>query len=222
MDRPISNRGVAGVGWTRRLMRLDCHASTGSGLSPSKCAVRGHQRRRPVTTCQCYERESSKPAADPRDLPYSCQLLLLLHLRLDLNLARLDALLQGKRQAQHSMAMRGGEFLEIEELRNHQCLFVARNVLVSALARNLSANGEIVAGDLEGHVLRIDAGQRNAGVVRVGRSLQNWLKRRSTSRWKLNTSSNEFQRVRPNIAKPPCFKPPRKYIRHARFHVKYL
>src|SRR5687768_10471375 len=45
-----------------------------------------------------------------------------------------------------------------------------------------------------------------AGVVRVGRSLQNWLKRRSTSRWKLNTSSNEFQRVRPNIAKPPCFK----------------
>src|SRR5918996_4713726 len=35
--------------------------------------------------------------------------------------------------------------------------------------------------------------------VRVGRSLQNWLKRRSTSRWKLNTSSNEFQRVRPNI-----------------------
>src|SRR5678816_3333861 len=40
----------------------------------------------------------------------------------------------------------------------------------------------------------------DSAAVRVGRSLQNWLKRRSTSRWKLNTSSNEFQRVR-NIAK---------------------
>src|SRR5215204_2082304 len=48
-------------------------------------------------------------------------------------------------------------------------------------------------------------GDEPAGVVvRVGRSLQNWLKRRSTSRWKLNTSPNEFERVRPNITKPPC------------------
>src|SRR5690242_10016792 len=47
-----------------------------------------------------------------------------------------------------------------------------------------------------------DGDEPAAGPValRVGRSLQNWLKRRSTSRWKLNTSSNEFQRVRPNIA----------------------
>src|SRR6185295_5554861 len=35
--------------------------------------------------------------------------------------------------------------------------------------------------------------------VRVGRSLQNWLKKRSTSRWKLNTSSNGVQRVGPNM-----------------------
>src|SRR5947207_1203806 len=65
------------------------------------------------------------------------------------------------------MAMRGGEFLEIEELRNHQRLFVARNVLVSAFARNLGANGEIVAGDLEGHVVRIDAGKRNVNAPAV-------------------------------------------------------
>src|SRR4029453_8589254 len=43
-------------------------------------------------------------------------------------------------------------------------------------------------------------GLAGPAAVRVGRSLQNWLKRRSTSRWKLNTSSNEFQRGRPNIA----------------------
>src|SRR4029434_6742946 len=54
-----------------------------------------------------------------------------------------------------------------EELRNHQRLFVARNVLVSAFARNLGANGEIVAGDLEGHVLRIDAGQRNVNAPAI-------------------------------------------------------
>src|SRR5689334_15033294 len=65
-------------------------------------------------------------------------------------------------------------------------------------------------------------GDELAAVVRVGRSLQNWLKRRSTSRWKLNTSSNEFQRVRPNIAKPPCLtKPPKRSIRHACLRVKY-
>src|SRR5205085_6823200 len=91
----------------------------------------------------------------------------LLHLRLDLYAARFDALLQGKRQAQHSMAMRGGEFLEIEELRNRQRLFVARNALVSAFARNLGANGEIVAGDLEGDVVRIDAGKRNVNAPAV-------------------------------------------------------
>src|SRR5688572_15626290 len=121
-------------------------------------------------------RESSKPAVDPRDLPDSRQLLLLLHLRLDLNPARLDALLQWQRQAQHSMAMRGGEFLEIEELRNHQRLFVARNVLVSAFARNLGANGEIVAGDLEGHVLRVDAGQWNVNAPAIIRRvyLERW------------------------------------------------
>ena len=64
-------------------------------------------------------------------------------------------------------------------------------------------------------------GDEPAG-VRVGSSLQNWLKRRSTSRWKLNTSSNEFQRVRPNIAKPPCLtKTPRIYLRHAGLSVKF-
>src|SRR4029078_5550114 len=57
--------------------------------------------------------------------------------------------------------------------------------------------------------------------VRVGRSLQNCLKRRSTSRWKLKTSSNEFQRVRPNIANLLLNEPPKIYIRHACFIVKY-
>ena len=32
-------------------------------------------------------------------------------------------------------------------------------------------------------------------VVRAGRSFQNWLNTRSTSRWKLNTSSNGLQRL---------------------------
>src|SRR5436190_24092482 len=64
-------------------------------------------------------------------------------------------------------------------------------------------------------------GDEPAG-VRAGRSLQNWLNRRSTSRWKLNTSSNEFQRVTPNICETSLLKPPDSYIRHACFSVKYL
>src|ERR1044071_9847581 len=119
---------------------------------------------------------SSKPDAGPRGVPETRHLFVLLRLRLDLNPARLDALLQWQRQAQHAMAMRGGEFLEIEELRNNQRLFVAGNILVSAIARRLGANGEIVAGDLEGHVLRIDARQRNVNAPAViGRvHLEGW------------------------------------------------
>src|SRR6185503_11844264 len=74
------------------------------------------------------------------------------------------------------MSVRGVKFLEIEEVRYHQRLLVARNVLLSAFARNLGANGEIVAGDLEGHVLRIDAGQRNVNAPAVIRRvhLERW------------------------------------------------
>src|SRR3954471_17086033 len=43
-------------------------------------------------------------------------------------------------------------------------------------------------------------------LVRVGRSVQNWLKRRSTSRWKLNTSSNGLQRVRPSMMETSLLK----------------
>lgn len=42
-------------------------------------------------------------------------------------------------------------------------------------------------------------GDDGDAAVRLGRSLQNWSRRRSASRWKLNTSSNAVQRLKPNI-----------------------
>src|SRR4029453_14468229 len=63
--------------------------------------------------------------------------------------------------------MRGGQFLEVEKLRDYQSLLVTRDVLVSSFARNLGANGEVVARDLEGPVLRIDAGQRHVNAPAV-------------------------------------------------------
>src|SRR4029450_1071605 len=66
-------------------------------------------------------------------------------------------------------------------------------------------------------------GLAGPAAVRVGRSLQNWLKRRSTSRWKLNTSSNEFQRVGPNIANLLPYQDLQEgYIRHAFKTVNYV
>src|SRR6187200_3017396 len=89
------------------------------------------------------------------------------------------------------MPMRGGEFLEIEELRDHQRLFVARDVLVSAFARNLGANREIVAGDLEGHVLRIDARQRNIDAPPV-------IRRVHLKRWG-RTGSSAGRQIAPKL-----------------------
>src|SRR5690349_22644997 len=79
--------------------------------------------------------------------------------------------------------MRGGQLLEVEKLRNHQRLLVAGDVLVSAFARNLGANREIVSGDLDGHVLRIDARQRHVNAPAVVRRvhLQRWRRTGSSA-----------------------------------------
>src|SRR4051812_11306328 len=63
-------------------------------------------------------------------LPGTDQLFLLLRLRLDLNPARLDTVLEREAQPQHSVTMRGGEFVDIQELRNRERLLIARSVLV--------------------------------------------------------------------------------------------
>jgi len=41
MDRPISNRGVAGVGWTWRLMRRDCRRLDGLRTEPVEVCREG-------------------------------------------------------------------------------------------------------------------------------------------------------------------------------------
>jgi hypothetical protein len=97
----------------RRLDRL-------SGAEPVECAVRKEAAKTSASgdVSELRSCASAKPAAD-RLLPHPRQLLLILHLRLDLDAARFDAFLQRQRQAQHPVSMRSGQFLEVEELRNH-------------------------------------------------------------------------------------------------------
>src|SRR4030095_1659731 len=119
-------------------------------------------------------------------------------------------------------------------------LLVTRDVLVSAFARNLSANGEVVARDLEGDVLRIDAGPRHVTPPAVLR-LVHVERRRWTHRsagWQIAPELVEetihltleiehvIERIPTGETKhrePPCLKrPPTGYIRHAWLHVKYV
>src|SRR4029453_12806754 len=87
--------------------------------------------------------------------------------------------------------MRGGQLLEVEELRNHQRLLVARDVPVSAFARNLGAIGEIVAGDPERQVFRIDARQRNVNAPAV-------VRRVHVERWR-RTGSSAGRQIAPKL-----------------------
>src|ERR1051325_9725403 len=57
-------------------------------------------------------------------LPRTDQSLLILDLGLNLDAPRLDALLERHGQSQHAMAMRRGEFLQIQELGDREGLFV--------------------------------------------------------------------------------------------------
>jgi hypothetical protein len=77
--------------------------------------------------------------------------------------------------------VRGGQSLEVEKLRNHQRLLVARDVLVSSFARNLRADGEIVAGDFKGHVLWINPGQRHVNPPAIIRRVDLEGRRRTSS-----------------------------------------
>src|SRR6185295_5460216 len=151
------------------------------------CRERQRTRRRLMT-----DQTATMPgAAVAVDLPYSRELLLVLRLRVDLDAARLDAFLQRQRQAQHPMSMRGGQFLEVQELGNDQRLLVARGAVVSAFAWSLRANGEIVAGDLEGHILRIDARERYVNAPAVLRAVH-------VERWRL-TGSRAGRKIAPEL-----------------------
>src|SRR5690349_6598367 len=96
--------------------------------------------------------------------------------------------------------MRGGQFLEVEKLRDDQRLLVTRDVLVSSVARNLGANGEVVARDLERHVLRIDAGQRDINAPAVLR-LVHVERRRRTGR----TGSSARRQIAPELVEETIY-----------------
>src|SRR5947208_17106294 len=100
-------------------------------------------------------------------LPRTDQSLLILDLRLNLDAPRLDALLERHGQSQHAVAMRRGEFLQVQELGDREGLFVARGVLVLLVARDLGANAESLAGNFQVDIVRIDARQRDVDAPAV-------------------------------------------------------
>jgi hypothetical protein len=64
------------------------------------------------------------------------------------------------------VTVRRPKLVEVDELRHGDRLLVARTRHVF-VAKLLGANGEGIALDLEGDVLRVDAGQRNVDLPAV-------------------------------------------------------